>query len=495
MVWVLGLCIVLIIFLTYLLFSDRIHLKELKEKLTLTSLVFVQTIHQLAFLKKQVDDLKNNFTQNVLFDSMTGLPNRLIFEDHLEQAITEGKRFNTTFAVLFINFDELNTIKDALGLGVGDNLLKEAAVRLKSCIRKLDTLSRFNSDEFVVLLSQLNKAETAVYVAKRFLDVLSQPFKVNSEELYVTATIGIAIFPNDGEDSNTLLKNAANALHQAKHRGRNTYQFYQEDMQVLSRRELILSSNLRSHSIFQEFNILYQPQINVETKQIFSMHALLQWQHPEFGIIPIEEFIRLAENSGKISNIGEWMMGQILHDCRTWVSQGFSHCSLTSGIFLKQLENPHFIYQISQMLQEMQFDPSQLIFEVSEVMLLSNLEALEKTLHMLKHTGVQIAVNEFGKGHLALQYLKRLPFDYLKLDNTLIQDIAINNDSAAIVKMIISLAKQLKLKVIAEGVETEQQVQLLRDFGCIIMQGNIFSPARPAKEFSKESVVSGLGSE
>lgn len=484
---------IIIAFLLYSYHSHRLYIKRLKERSITTAFVFLRAVQQLASLNKQVGDLKNNFTQSVLFDSMTGLPNRLIFEDHLEQAIFEGKRFDITFAVLFIKLDELNTIKETLGHAIGDGLLKESATRLKNCIRKLDTLSRFNNDELVVLLSQLNKAETAVYVAKRFIDVLSQPFKVQGEELYVTTTIGIAIYPNDGKDRDTLLKNAASALHQAKNNGRNTYQFYQQEMQALSRRELVLSSNLRSHSIFQEFSILYQPQINIETKQIFSMHSLLQWRHPEYGVIPIDEFVRLAENSGKISNIGEWMMQQILHDCRSWLDQGFPKCTLTSGIFLKQLENPHFIYQISQTLQEMQFEPSQIIFEVSEAILVSNLDLLEKSLQMLKHSGVQIAINEFGKGHLALQYLRRLPFDYLKLDNTLIKDILINDDSAAITKMIISLANQLKLKVIAEGVETEEQVQLLRDFGCFIMQGNVFSPALPAKEFSKESTVSGLG--
>lgn len=480
-----------ILALSYFLFQKFRQYQLLNKQFFFLTIHLLKDINKEQALTKQLADLKQTFTQNVLYDPLTGLPSRLVFEDRLQQVLSESRRFKLTFAIIFLNIDEFQIINDALGLEVCDDLLKEVATRLKTSIRQLDTVSRFTDDEFVVILPQLSKAEAAVYVAKRFLDAMSQPFQVKGQELFITSSIGVAVFPSDGEDASTLLKNAANALHQAKQKGKNTYQFYREEMHAASKRELILSSNLRSNAIYNEFTILYQPQINIETKEIFSMDALLHWQHPDFGSIALSEFLRLAENSGKIIEIGEWTLRKIFQDFKQWEEQGLIPLTASLKISLRQLENPHFIYKINQILHETQFEHARLVVEVAEVSLVPNFELIEKALYMLKHVGVQISINEFGSGHLALQHLRRFPFDYLKIDSSLVQDITINKESAAIVKLIINLAQSLQLTVIAEGVEARNQMLLLRELGCSIMQGRLFSGPRRAEEFTHDLALMG----
>ncbi|MEO8964752.1 MAG: GGDEF domain-containing phosphodiesterase, partial [Gammaproteobacteria bacterium] len=285
-----------------------------------------------------------------------------------------------------------------------------------------------------------------------------------------------------------LLKNADIAMHQAKSRGRNTYQFFREEMHALSRRELILSSSLRGESIYQNLNIYYQPQVNLENKKIECMEVSLIWQHPDFGLITYEEFSRLAENNGQIVPINEWLLRQACQQLLTWREQGFQLYSLALKVSLKQLEKSHFIHKLSAILQELHLDPSSLMFEITEGSLLSKIEQVEKVLHMMKHLGVQIAINNFGAGHLPLQHLRRLPIDIFKIDSSLIQDITVNKESEAIVKMIIALAKSLQSIVIAEGVESAKQKNLLLELGCAKMQGQLFSRPSLANELTTVEV-------
>jgi len=476
--------------LTVCLLLSVYKIRQLKNSIANVQTQLLDETEQKQNLNAELETLHNNLVINNLQDQLTGLPNRQVFEDRLTQALLQSKRYQLTFAVMFLDIDGFKIINDALGYDVGDVLLKEVAILLKDSIRQVDTVGRFAGDEFVFILPQLSKAQTSAYVAQRLLDIISQPFQIQDQELFITASIGIATFPVDGEDVQTILKNADIAMHQAKSRGRNNYQFYSEEMHALSRRELILSSSLRSASIYRDFTLLYMPQLNVETNKIVAMDVLLHWQHADFGLISLQDFFRLAENSGKILAIGEWMLRCALQQFKKWKSQGVYFNQIIVTVSLRQLEDTHFVYKVAQLLQEESLDPSCLILKISETMLLRKLELIEKALHMLKHLGIQIAIDEFGAGHLALQHLRHFPVDYLKIDRSLIQDISVNKDSQAIVQMIIALAKNLQIIVVADGVDSQNQKQLLTELGCRMMQGSLFgSTPRNAEEVVKETVL------
>ena len=489
MLWLICLISVIGTILAFSLIYGARNLKHLKNHCAQVETQLQQEIDKELNITAELEELKNNIAHNSLQDSLTGLPSRHVFEDRLLQTLNQSKRHQLTFGVLFLDVDAFKVINDALGHEVGDELLQSVATRLKESIRQVDTIGRFGSDQFVFILPQLSKAETAAYVAQRLLDIMAEPFQIRTLELFITGSIGIAVYPADGEDVQTLTQNAANALHQAKTRGRNVYQFYREEMHALSKRELVLNSSLRGASIYRDFSLYYQPQFNVETNKIIALDVLLHWHHPDFGLISLQEFLRLAENSGKILVIGEWMLRTALQQLQTWKQQGLNIDRIVVTVSLRQLENSHFAFKISQMLQEMHVDPSCLVLKISEGGLLAKLESIEKALYMLKHLGIQVAIDDFGTGHLALRDLKRFPADYLKIDRSLVQDITINKESEAIVKMIIALAKSLQIAVIADGVESPNQKQLLKNLECNIMQGSLFGGMpRRAEEFTQELV-------
>ena len=463
--------------------------KKLKQTLLLYQLQFLKEVEQKQKVGAEFASLQEKFASQVLYDSITGLPGKQVFEDRLVQTLNQSKRYQLVFGVVFLNLDGFKVINDALGHDVGDELLKEVGDRLKHCIRQVDSISRFGGDEFVLILSKLSKPESAAYVAQRLLDAASQPFKVGDQELFITASIGIATFPNDGDETKVLLKNANNALHQAKSRGRNTYQFYHEEMHALSQRELTLSSSLQKQDVHRHFSLYYQPQVNVDTKKVMAMEVLLYWRHPDLGLISSVEFTRLAENNGRIMALGEWVLRNALFQYQQWQKFDYMPESIAITVAMRQLENPHFTYKLSQLLQEIKVEPSSLILEISEIMLVSRLDSIEKSLHMLKHVGVQITIKDFGIGYLSLQHLKRFPIDYLKIAPGLVHDVTFNKDSVAIIRMIVALAKSLQIKVIAEGVESEKQKNLLIELGCNQMQGTLFSPPFPISEFNQEKVT------
>lgn len=435
-------------------------------------------------LAQELEMLKNKFESYILNDPITQLPARLVFEDRLEQTIHQSRRHLLTFAVMFIDIDEIKIINNALGFQGGDILLREVAARMRACIRKVDTLCRFANDGFALLLPQLSKAETAAYVAQRLLDELAQPFPVLDQELYVTATIGISIFPNDGEEARTLIKNAETALMQAKVIDRGIFQFYQAEMYVHGRRALLLSSRLRSDTIYQELTIYYQPQVNVKDKKITCMEALLRWQHPDYGLIGPLEFLTLAENNGRIIPIGEWVLRKTCEQLHQWRAQGFDPGSVAVNVSLCQLETPTFVHKVSQILHETNTQPSELIIEISESILLPKFDLVEKTLNMLKYLGVRIAVDDFGSSYVSLQHLRSFSINCLKIDGTLVREMNVNIESTAIAKMIIALANSLSLAVVAEGVETKEQKNCLVELGCVHMQGHLFCHPLLPQEFT-----------
>lgn len=482
----------LILFLSIRLFYNYRELLGLKKLISITELQLLKEIVHQQALSKELTSVKAQFAHDVLYDSLTGLPGRQVFEDRLVQIINQSKRYQLHFGVLFLDLDGFKVINDALGHDVGDELLKEVGARMQASIRKVDSIGRFAGDEFIFILAQLSKPEAAVYVAQRLLNEITQPFKVRNHDLFITGSIGIAVYPNDGEDARTLLKNSDNALHQAKARGRNTYQFYREEMHALSHRELMLNSGLQQYDVYHNFLVFYQPQINVSSKKIVCFQALLHWQHPDFGLIPYNDFLQMAENNGKIHNIGEWTLRHALQQYLKWKKLHFELNQISIPTSIRQLEHPHFAYKISQLLQEMNIEPETLILEFSEVVLPTKLDGVEKGFHMLKHLGVQIAIRDFGAGHLALQQLKHFPIDYLKIANSLVQDITINKDSESIVKMIIALAHSLQITVVADGVESTNQQQVLKSLGCEIMEGSLFTQPLRAEECTSEKITSFL---
>jgi diguanylate cyclase (GGDEF)-like protein len=459
-------------------------LSRQKAKLISTQTQMLEQQKKLSTLMTEHAELKKIFDNNVLRDTVTGLPSRHVFEDRLQQTINESQRYQFTFAILFLDIDDFKVINDVLGYEIGDALLNEVGARLQACIRVVDTICRYAGDEFVFILPKLAKGEAAAYVAQRFLDAIAQPFVIQQNELFITASIGISIYPTDGETGKTLRKKADAALHQAKSRAQNIYQFYRQEMYALGRRELLLNSHLRRDNIFSELAIHYQPIVNSETKTIVSMEALLRWQHPDFGLITPKEFLHLAENNSRIVAIGEWVLQNACKQFREWNDNGFSLQTISVNVSLRQLENPHFVHKLSQILQETHVDAQSLVLEVSESVLLPKLELVEKTLNMLHRLGIQIAIDDFGIGYLSLQHLRRFPVNYLKIDGSLTRDAAVNKDGEIIAKMIVALANTLQMIVIAEGVENESQKELLRQMGCYIMQGHLFSYPRLSHEFT-----------
>lgn len=468
----------------FFLWRTHNELRYFRDRFSLTQSQLIQELKKHENLQLEFSELRSKLDNSLLSDPLTGLTSRVLFEDRVKSAINQSSRYQLTFAVMFLDFDGFKMINDALGHVVGDELLKEASQRLLISIRQVDTISRFNGDEFVFLLPQLAKAETAAYIAQRFLDVIDRPFHIRDENLYITASIGIAVYPVDGDDVQTLLTHATNALHQAKSSGRNMYQFYRAEMQENSLRELLLSSSLRSDFLFQELLLYFQPQVNIETKSIVCMCAMISWQHNDFGMIPWNSFAILAENSGKIVGIGEWVLRHACQYYLSWQKQNFHPGAISIQTTLKQIENSHFIQKISNVLQDTKIAPEHIMLEISEASLVTHTEMMEKMLHMLKHLGIRILISNFGTGHLSLQALRNLPVDGLKIDSSFIRDITISKESKAIIQMVIALAKSLNLMVIADGVEVLAQKEVLQELGCTIMQGPLFGSSVLAHELS-----------
>jgi diguanylate cyclase (GGDEF)-like protein len=477
------------IFAIILYFGNLLIITLRKLKRTSYQLKVVETrlqdeLQKQTALSAELTELQTDFNESVLIDSVTQLPSYRVFEDRLQLALHQSKRHQLIFAILYLDIDDFKVINNVLGYEAGNLLLQEMVARLQPCIRKVDSMCHFVTNGFAFILPQLTKPETAAYVAQRLLDSVAQPFTVQNHELFITASIGITTYPADGAELPQLLKNVDIALHQAKSRGRNIYQFYHEELYTLSHRELILSSCLRGESIYNELTLYYQPIINVVTKEIVSMEALLRWQHPELGLVPPQDFLRLAENNGCIGAIGEWVLRNACEQFKKWHAEGFHLRNIAVNVSLRQLVNSNFTYKVSQMLQELAMEPACLMLEISEGVLLPKMMQIEKTLHMLKHLGVQIAIDDFGTGYLSLQHLRRFPVNCLKIDNTLVQEMMLDNESAAIVKTVITLAKSLRLETVAEGVESEKQKALLKESGCILMQGFIFCHPLLPKDFT-----------
>jgi len=434
--------------------------------------------------KEQIESLLQQRTAEVdwlaNFDTVTQLPNRALFEDRLTQAVAIAKATNQSLGVLFISLDQFKKVNDSLGHAPGDTLLREFAERLKSCISKSDTVARFGSDEFALLRTQIDDANDVIETIGSLSQVLRFAFDLPGHELFATASVGVSLFPLDGEDCQTLLKNAGAALYKAKRSGGANYQFFTADMHELATSRLALESNLRRAIQNEEFLVHYQPRVSVDSLTITGIEALVRWQHPHLGLISPSEFIPLAEDTGLIVPIGEWVLRTACLQGRRWLDQGFAPVRIAVNISARQFHDQDLAQTVIRILEETGLPPNYLELEITESSIMQNAEFAAGMLNRLKSRGINISIDDFGTGFSSLASLKRLPIDALKIDQSFVRDATSDPDDAALVMAIITLAHNLRLKVIAEGVETEDQLRFLQLLRCDEIQGYFFSRPLPA---------------
>jgi diguanylate cyclase (GGDEF)-like protein len=425
------------------------------------------------------------------YDHLTGLTNRALFQDRLEQALARAKRSGALVALMFLDLDRFKAVNDTLGHGTGDLLLKKVAERLEGSVRETDTVARIGGDEFSIILEGLPEAEDAALVARKIIDKLVQPFVLDGHEVFVTTSIGIAVYPSSNGDS--LLTDADSAMYCAKEQGRNTYRFHTPEMNAQVRERLNMESKLRRALDQEEFLLYYQPQVDLTTGMIVGTEALLRWQHPELGLVSPGKFIPVLEDIGMMVRVGEWVLQTACRQSKAWQRDGFPPLRMAVNISARQFSRRDLIDTVAGVLTETGLDPNYLELEITESLLMEDIKANSRLLDELKTSveGLRVSIDDFGTGYSSLSYLKTFPIDLLKIDQSFIRDITTNSDDAAITTAIIVLAHNLRLKVIAEGVETEEQMTYLREKGCDEAQGFYFSRPLPADEFTKLLVRGG----
>jgi len=416
-------------------------------------------------------------------DFLTGLPNRLLLNDRIGQAIALVQRTGGKIAVLFMDLDGFKHINDSLGHSAGDKLLQCVASRLVDCVRSPDTVSRQGGDEFLVLLQGVEKAEDVAIAAKRLMKSLSETYFMGHHDLHITASIGVSLYPEDGIDSETLIKNADTAMYQAKEGGRQSFQFFRPEMNIRAVERQSIEEDLRRALERNEFTLHFQPKISLATGTITGAEALLRWTHPIRGPVPPAQFIPIAEDSGLILPIGAWVMREACMQAQAWVIAGLPVRSIAVNVSAIEFRNERFLEGLFATLNATGLDPSSLELEVTESVLMRNIELATTTLQILRAKGVRVAIDDFGTGYSSLSYLREFPLDALKIDQSFVRQIANSPDGTTIAAAIISMGKSLHLRVIAEGVETSEELAFLRTQHCDEAQGYKFSRPIPAEQF------------
>jgi diguanylate cyclase (GGDEF)-like protein len=380
---------------------------------------------------------------------------------------------------LFLDLDHFKHINDSLGHAVGDKLLQSIAGRLSLCIRGADTVSRQGGDEFVVLVTELKDPEAALFSANRLLAAVAAPHGIHGHDLHITASIGISIYPGDGTDAETLIKNADTAMYQAKKNGPHSYQFFKQSMSIRAVERQSIEESLRRAMERDEFALHYQPKINVKTGAITGVEALIRWTHPERGMIPPSQFIPVAEDTGLILPIGGWVLGEACAQSKAWRNAGLPDVTMAVNVSAMEFQDPNFLEHLFQVLEETATDPALLKIELTESVLMKNAERAIIVLRKMRESGIKVAIDDFGTGYSSLSYLQRFPIDELKIDQSFVRQIGSADGDTAIVTAVISMARSLRLRVVAEGVETVEELEFLREQQCDEVQGYYFSKPVP----------------
>jgi diguanylate cyclase (GGDEF)-like protein len=463
----LGRCVMLGVFGRKL----RVHLQGRTHQLS-------ETLEALKQRDESLERVNAKLLHQASHDALTGLPNRVLFAQHLEEAVKQQQ----PFAVCVLDLDRFKLINDTLGHGAGDALLKTVAQRLLAAVRPQDSVARSGGDEFLLLVRDLDSQEAIELLMKRWHDIMQQACRVQNSELHVSSSIGIARFPGDGATGEELVARADEAMYYAKQNGRNMQRFFDAATMGLSRERLTIAAELRHAVNRSEFQLHYQPKVDVRSGEIRSLEALLRWQHPKRGLLMPEEFITIAEDSGLMQPIGEWVVREACRQARQWQAQGLAAVRVAVNISAMQFRHAEFLRIVSDALDSNSLDPPSLEIELTEASLMGHAEKSIEMLRRLSELGVVVSIDDFGTGYSSMRYLQSFPIDKLKIDRSFIRDLTSNADDASIVSAIISMAHGLRLKVVAEGVETAEQLALLKRMGCDQYQGLLHGPPVPAPE-------------
>ena len=431
---------------------------------------------ELQQAKEQLDYLIHH-------DKLTNLPNRLSLRERFKQVQLAGNKDEQVLTIICLGLDRFNQINDNLGYTFGNLLLKAVAQRLTASVDSQDIVARLNTDQFAIILTTIQQKKDVAKVAQSLLEKLSQTFNVSGQEIFITASIGITLYPRDGAEIEQLLNHASTAMLKAKQQGGDQYEFYTAAFNIGSSDRIALQTSLRYALEREELQVYYQPQVNLKTGQIVGAEALVRWQHPERGLISPDKFIPIAEETGLIVPIGEWVLQTACKQTKIWQNAGFSSLRIAVNLSSRQFSQLDLRHQLVQILMDTGLDPKYIELELTESMLVQNTEVAIRRLNALKSLGVQIAIDDFGTGYSSLSYLQQFPFDILKIDRCFIRNITDNSNNAAITKAIIEMAKSLDLKLIAEGVETEAELSFVCQQNCDGMQGYLFSRPVPTQEF------------
>ncbi len=440
---------------------------------------FVMDITERTQIEEQLQYMAHH-------DALTALPNRVLFTDRLSQSLAHAERRDQLVAVLFMDLDRFKLINDTMGHDFGDRALQTLAERLNKCVRAGDTVARLGGDEFAIVLEDIASADDVVHFARKILSGLSQSFLLDEREFFITTSIGISLFPMDGKDTETLLKHADIAMYRSKDQGRNTYQFYSSDMSAKTFERLSMETNLRHALERKEFILYYQPQIDLLSGRVTGVEALLRWQHPDLGLIMPSEFIPILEDTGLIIPVGEWVLHNACLQAQAWNNAELKPLRMAVNLSSRQFNELKFIDMMGRVLEDTGLKPSLLELEITESILMQNVGTTVSTLNAINNMGIRLAVDDFGTGYSSLSYLKRFPIDTLKIDQSFIHDIMQDPGDTTLVEAIIALGRALHLNIIAEGVETEAQVDFLKSHNCDCMQGYLFNSPQAAQDLEKQ---------
>ena len=451
------------------------HQEELEARVTQRTRELERANQELAASKEQAESVAKRMQFHAHHDALTGLPNRVLLNDRIKSELAHARREQSILALLFLDLDRFKIINDSLGHATGDQLLRIVSRRIRDCIREGDTVARLGGDEFMVLLPRISSASDAGRIGNKIIESLNEPVACNGHDLHITTSVGISIYPFDGTDSETLVKNADISMYRAKELGRNKVVYYTAELNAGSRKQLALETNLRKAQERNELKLVYQPKIDITGNRIVGVEALLRWQRPGMGYISPKDFIPIAEESGLITPIGEWVLHSAFRQLKVWHDAGFPELTMAVNLSSVQLARAGFENILESALVESGINPALAELEVTENVAMKDMESAAASLEKLKKMGVTIAMDDFGTGYSSLSYLRRLPIDTVKIDQSFVREIPDNMEDVLIAQAIIAMAKSLNMSLVVEGIENVRQLNFFKHQGCRIVQGYLFS--------------------